>query len=97
MPRSMDDLIANTPEMRWLESASCAELPIEELELFFVEAGRTIAASTVARCERCPVRLDCLEHAYRHDIASGYFGGMSPGRRRRITLEEARREIGAVG
>jgi hypothetical protein len=39
------------------------------------------------------VRLDCLAHAYQHEVMSGYFGGMSPGRRRVLTHEQAVAEI----
>ena len=66
------------------------------LDLFFVEAGRTIASSTVALCRKCPVRRACLDHAYQHEIVSGYFGGVSPGRRRVLSHAEAVAEISAT-
>lgn len=91
--RSLDELIEHTPDLPWLVRAACSELELEQLELFFVEAGRTISSATVALCQRCPVRRDCLDHAYRHEIVSGYFGGMSPGRRRVLTHEHALAEI----
>ena len=80
----MDELVSNAPELPWLEHAACGDLSLEELDLFFVEAGRTISSETEAMCARCPVREDCLDHAVRHQIVSGYFGGMSPGRRRTL-------------
>ena len=91
--RPLDDLIERTPDLPWLEQAACGELDLHELDLFFVEAGRTIASSTIAMCTRCPVRRECLDHAYRHEIVSGYFGGMSPGRRRVLTHEQAIAEL----
>ncbi len=91
--RSLDALIEHTPDLPWLRQAACGELDLEQLDLFFVEAGRTIASSTVALCQQCPARRDCLDHAYRHEIVSGYFGGMSPGRRRVLTHAQAVAEI----
>jgi WhiB family transcriptional regulator, redox-sensing transcriptional regulator len=88
-------LIEQSASMPWLDDAACADMAIDELERFFVEAGRSISAQTVAMCTACPVRRECLEHAYRLDIAGGYFGGMSPGRRRALPLTEALRVIGA--
>jgi hypothetical protein len=91
--RPLDELIENTPELPWLEFAACGDLEIDQLDLFFVEAGRTIASSTVALCRKCPVRRECLDHAYQHEIVSGYFGGVSPGRRRVLSHAEAIAEI----
>ncbi|MEI6495040.1 MAG: WhiB family transcriptional regulator [Actinomycetota bacterium] len=91
--RSLDELIDRTPDLPWLTKAACGDLELDQLDLFFVEAGRTIASSTVALCQKCPVRRECLDHAYRHEIMSGYFGGMSPGRRRVLSHETAVAEI----
>jgi WhiB family redox-sensing transcriptional regulator len=72
----------NDTNTSWLDDAACAALPLEQLELFFVKAGITIDASTLALCQGCVVRSQCLEHARRHDIMNGYFGGVSPSARR---------------
>lgn len=85
----LSDLIEQTPELPWLDDAACGDLALDQLPLFFVEAGRTISQDTVALCRRCPVRRDCLDHAYTHQIASGYFGGVSPGRRRTLSHADA--------
>lgn len=92
---SLGDFIHATPEMPWLDQAACGQLPLDQLNMFFVEAGRTIASSTIAMCQRCPARVDCLDHAYRNEILSGYFGGISPGQRRTMSHDEARAGIGA--
>ena len=86
---SLSDLIERAPELTWLDAAACGDLELDQLPLFFVEAGRTIASETTALCKRCPVRRECLDHAYEHQIASGYFGGISPGRRRTLSHAEA--------
>lgn len=72
----------------WLEEALCRDLPTEA---FFVRAGHTIEDQVIDLCRRCPVRTDCLRHSYRPElgITSGYFGGVSPGQRRQMSLEEA--------
>jgi WhiB family transcriptional regulator, redox-sensing transcriptional regulator len=92
---SLGDFIHSAPDMPWLDDAACGALPLEQLNVFFVEAGRTIAASTIAMCRRCPVRQQCLDHAYSNDIASGYFGGVSPGQRRLLSHAAASAAIAA--
>ena len=86
-------LIEQSNDLDWLQQASCADLDVDELDLFFVEAGKSLAKETVAMCERCPARVACLSHAYDNEVAGGYFGGMSPSRRRKLTRSEALAEI----
>lgn len=68
----------------WLDRAACADLELERLSTFFLEAGRSLSNDAVALCERCPVRRECLHHAIDREITSGYFGGLSPSARRRL-------------
>lgn len=89
-------LIEHTQEATWLREAACGELGIEALDMFFVDAGKSLSKEAVALCEGCPARADCLRHAYTQDIAGGYFGGMSPSKRRRISLDEALASIAAA-
>ena len=91
----LSELIDQAPELSWVDDAACADLELAQLSLFFVEAGRTIAPETKALCRQCPVRRECLDHAYVHEIASGYFGGVSPGRRRALSHAEALDLIGS--
>lgn len=72
----------------WLDDAACAGLPIEA---FFVQAGHVIDEEVLNVCRGCPVRSDCLRHAYKSElnITGGYFAGMSPGQRREMTYEQA--------
>lgn len=86
----MSDLatfLENTPSMDWLREANCAQMEIGD---FFVEAGHTISQDVLNVCRACPVRVECIEHAYRASIAGGYFGGISPGQRRQMSLEDAK-------
>lgn len=89
MSDELSEFLEMMPDAPWLEQANCADLPPEELDKFFVEAGRTISQSTLELCRRCPVRRECLEHAYDVEAAAGYFAGMSPGQRRSMTFEQA--------
>lgn len=72
--------------LEWLENALCSEMEISD---FFVEAGHTINQEVINVCRMCPVREQCIRHAYRHGISGGYFGGISPGQRRDMNLEAA--------
>ena len=74
----------------WLDRAACADLDLEHLPMFFVEAGRSLSKQATALCERCPVRRNCLDHAIEREITSGYFGGMSPSARRHRVAERRR-------
>lgn len=87
--RDLGELIGNLPEDGWLSDAACRELNLDKISLFFVDAGRSLSQEARTLCEACPVRTECLEHAYDHEIAGGYFGGMSPSRRRALTREDA--------
>lgn len=71
---------------KWLDDAACKDL---ELGDFFIEAGRAISPEIREVCRRCPVRRECVIHAYQLKLIAGYFGGLSPGQRRSMTLQEA--------
>lgn len=72
----------------WLDEAACANLDVND---FFVQAGHVISEDVLNVCRGCPVREDCVRHAYDEDlnITGGYFGGLSPGQRRSMSLEDA--------
>ncbi len=76
----------------WLDDAACKDLPVES---FFVQAGHVIDEEVLNVCRECPVRKECLTHAYdtKLNITGGYFGGMSPGQRRVMSLYEAQKYI----
>lgn len=81
----MYDFTAKT-DFGWLDEINCKEM---EGKQFFVEAGHVIAPKVLDTCRECPVRAACINHAYQYGITGGYFGGMSPGQRRDMSLEEA--------
>lgn len=87
--RDLGELIGNLPEDEWLGRAACRDLELDRIDLFFIEAGRSLSRKAQALCESCPVRAECLEHAYDNEIASGYFGGMSPSQRRSLSRGDA--------
>lgn len=82
-------LIESTPELAWLQDAACGELELERLDLFFVEAGRTLSKEAAAICRGCDARADCLRYAYENEIEGGYFGGVSSAKRRSLSLDQA--------
>lgn len=90
----LGDLIAGSPDMAWLDDAACGHLGPEDLSMYFVDAGKAISKDALELCRKCPVRKDCLDHAYTYEATSGYFGGMSPSRRRSLTHEQALAELG---
>jgi WhiB family redox-sensing transcriptional regulator len=77
--------------LRWLDEIACADADLSE---YFVAAGHTISPEAKARCNACPVRRQCLTHAYERDIDAGYMADVSPSQRRRMTLPEALESIG---
>jgi hypothetical protein len=87
-------LIEHSPDYEWVRNAACGNLDLDELDRFFVDAGRSLSSDTMKMCEGCPARVDCLDHAYAHEIAGGYFGGMSPSKRKSMSHADARAAIG---
>lgn len=82
-------LIEHSPELTWLQRAACRDLSLDQLDLFFVEAGRKQPKEAAATCAGCEVRVECLKRAYDNDISAGYFGGISSAKRRTLTFEQA--------
>ena len=74
----------------WLDRSACVEMGIDD---FFVKAGHVISDESLNICRGCEVRRDCLTHAYTGldggPINGGYYGGISPGQRKDMTLEQA--------
>lgn len=56
---------------------------------YFVQAGHSISDEALDACRRCPVREECLTWAYKQNIGAGYFGGLSHGTRKKMTLDQA--------
>lgn len=81
-PDDIANFVENTVDNAWVDLAACGDLGLDQLDMFFVEAGRTLSKEAAALCERCVVREQCLDHAMRREITGGYFGGVSPSKRR---------------
>jgi len=79
-------IILGSKDLSWLDDAACFD---HDWPDFFVEAGHTISPEIEKLCASCPVRVECLRHAYEQEHRSGYFGGVSPGNRKQMTEEEA--------
>jgi WhiB family redox-sensing transcriptional regulator len=76
----------------WQTNARCTEV---DPEIFFPERG---GSSKEARkvCDKCDVRLQCLEYALNNKEQFGIWGGTSERERRRLRKERARRGLRAV-
>jgi WhiB family transcriptional regulator, redox-sensing transcriptional regulator len=72
--------------MRWLDQIACKDCDPDD---FFVAAGHTISEMVLELCRTCPVRQQCLKHAYDRGIDAGYLAGLSPSERRRLSYEDA--------
>jgi WhiB family redox-sensing transcriptional regulator len=90
-------LIEHSPDFDWVTKAACGSLSLDRLDHFFVDAGRTLSRDAASMCAGCPVRRECLGHAYDNEISAGYFGGVSPSKRRVMTREQALASIGDSG
>jgi hypothetical protein len=92
MDMQLEDITASGDGM-WLARAACTvdegEVETYSLDDFFVEAGHTISDEVLKLCQTCPVRVECLRYAYQRNISAGYFGGVSPGQRRTMSLDDA--------
>lgn len=76
--------------MRWLDHIACRDCDPDD---FFVAAGHTISEMVLEMCRVCPVRKQCLQHAYDRGIDAGYLAGLSPSERRRLSYAEALEHI----
>jgi WhiB family transcriptional regulator, redox-sensing transcriptional regulator len=72
----------------WLERAACRG---DEVDAFYPplrpesraeRAEREEAAKEI--CRSCPVRVECLDHAMRHDERYGIWGGLTDVERRHL-------------
>lgn len=75
----------------WLDDAECVRRNIP-LENMFVEAGHTLSDSDEKMCRfECPVRRQCLILSYQNGPTTqhGFYAGVSAGRRKQMTLDEA--------
>jgi hypothetical protein len=77
---------SHTDRLLWLNDIACADTELDE---FFLDAGHSISEATLKTCRLCPVRRECLVHAYTMGYGSGYFAGVSPSQRRNLSLDEA--------
>lgn len=73
-------------DLSWLDACTCSQFALNE---FFVAAGQTIDPDVLEAARRCPARRQEIIFAYGRDVRAGYFGALSPGQRRTMTLEQA--------
>lgn len=76
------------PRPNWFDRAACKG---EDPTLWHPDGtdNQRAAAQAIAICKRCPVRIDCLEHALANDEWLGVWGGTQPSERHRIAARRA--------
>lgn len=78
----------------WVERGACQH---SDPDLFFPVAARGPALRQLAKakqvCQRCPVRVQCLEYALQNGESFGVWGGTSEEERRLI---RRRRRVAAL-
>jgi WhiB family transcriptional regulator, redox-sensing transcriptional regulator len=81
----------------WAERGACRH---SDPELFFPVADRGPALRQLAKakrvCERCPVRVQCLEYALQSGQRFGVWGGASEEERRLMRRRRIRRRQPAL-
>lgn len=76
-------------EEKWMSRSACSGL---NPDLFFSEEPED-EATAKALCEGCPVRMDCLEFAFRKGIEHGIFGGLKDTERRSMLKRRGRAAV----
>ena len=81
----------------WAARGACRQ---SDPDLFFPVAARGPALRQLARaksvCERCPVRVQCLEYALQSGQSFGVWGGASAEERRLMRRRRLRRHRSAA-
>jgi WhiB family transcriptional regulator, redox-sensing transcriptional regulator len=62
----------------WRRRAACAGLPVEQFVPEGQRGQKPDYSAALAVCERCEVRVECAQDAYRHCDEHGVFGGLTP-------------------
>lgn len=80
------------PGFTWLDDMGCKDLP---LSAFFAKAGHVLSDEARKACVvKCAVWRECTIWAYvgnpdGKNITGGYLAALSPGQRKKMSLEEA--------
>lgn len=67
-------LLRDAPE--WQDRAGCREPTAADLFIRTLSGSRREVAAAIAICRRCPVRIECGDHADTSDQRAGVWGGM---------------------
>lgn len=86
--RNTDPQVTRERNGAWLDRAACRG---DEVSAFYPplrpeskseRAARELVAKEI--CGGCPVRVECLDHAMRHDERFGIWGGLTDAERRHL-------------
>ena len=78
--------------VEWQASARCSEV---DPEIFFPERGGSSKAAR-AVCNKCDVRMQCLEYALNNKEQFGIWGGTSERERRKLRKERTLKRLRAA-
>lgn len=88
------------PGLAWLDDAACrfmitddtGNVDKDSIKKFFVAAGHVITVPQKQMCTACPVRRECLIHAFigsdGKSVTAGYLAGFSSGQRNSTPFEQ---------
>lgn len=71
----------NVAHQEWVERAACRG---KWAEADFFPGKDEVPLAPLTYCPKCVVRRDCLQFALQNDIMQGWYGGVSPRRRRNM-------------
>lgn len=95
MASSCNEATRDRPEgpLGWVCQAISLRVPVPDgfdpLDAYFVPAGHAISRGYLELSRWDPVRRELVMWAYRQELDFGYFGGLSPADRQKMTLAEA--------
>ena len=78
--------------VEWQANARCSEV---DPEIFFPERGGSSKAAR-AVCNKCDVRMQCLEYALNNKEQFGIWGGTSERERRKLRKERTLKRLRAA-
>ena len=80
---SPSQLAVDASELKWADSALCAEV---DYTIFFPEKGES-ARPAKSVCARCEVSQQCAEYALANNVGFGIWGGLSARQRNALRYD----------
>lgn len=71
--------LADDRDRSWIVDAACRDI---DTDVFYPEQGMTVGRTIRRLCQRCPVRIACLDYGLEDE--HGVWGGLVPDERRYV-------------